>query len=787
MTERPPYLQALGAAAALLALYAITLAPTTWFWDTSEYIATAHILGIPHPPGNPLFVVIGKVWSLLLAPTGLSMAVRMNLFAAVTSAAATGFFFLVTHRVLAGWLGAARTEGTTGSEVPLLARLPLIGAWAGAILAGTAFTVWNQSNVNEKVYTLSVLVIAAVSWLAIRWLDRKDEEGSGWLLVLAGYLMVLGSTNHLMSLLPGPALLLLVLVEKPSIFGDSRFLVRSAAAVFLGLSFNFFLPIRSELQPVINEGEPVCDSMVEAAVAVYSLGKAGCDALAANLAREQYGKPSIFEDPTVRPPAPAEARGAGLMAHQLLNYFQYFDWQWARGADVSSLPGTIYRLPFTLVFLGLGLWGIAVAARSRRGHLVYLGVLALTLTFGLVYYLNFKYGYSLAPPEIGLEMREVRERDYFFIASFHLWGFLAGMGLIAAWRWSAGGREATPKSFRVTSALLVLVFVPLAFNWSWASRRGDYSARDWAYNMLMSVEPYSILFTNGDNDTFPLWYLQVTEGIRQDVTVIVGQYLHTDWYPRQLRLHTSPDRQQPFRPEEAGGIYHEGTPPTRAITYASDDDLNRVPRTPVQLPEDVTLNLGGLAVQYPAGHQFLRADQIALAFIQDSMNDRPIYFASTGGMARDLGLGSWVVKQGLASKLWHENPANSPGVVRTSPNIGGEWIDFERTLHLADSVFSYRGLEEREVWADRATLNIPWHFFYLHLQLAEAAVRAEGDRELANRLVARAERFGITATGGSEAQEGSSGELGIPVDLVDPDPLPEEDSGTMVDTTEPAG
>src|SRR5512142_1655189 len=76
---RPPYLAAAIAAAVVWILYLITLAPTTAFWDTSEYIATAHILGIPHPPGNPTFVVLARAWDLLLSFTGLPTAQRINL------------------------------------------------------------------------------------------------------------------------------------------------------------------------------------------------------------------------------------------------------------------------------------------------------------------------------------------------------------------------------------------------------------------------------------------------------------------------------------------------------------------------------------------------------------------------------------------------------------------------------------------------------------------------------------------------------------------------------------
>src|SRR5258705_1146839 len=96
--REPSYGAAAIAAAAVLLLYVITLAPTTAMWDASEYITAAYTLGIPHPPGNPLFVLLGRVASLL--PFG-GIAYRINLLAAVCSAASAGIWFLVAERVLA--------------------------------------------------------------------------------------------------------------------------------------------------------------------------------------------------------------------------------------------------------------------------------------------------------------------------------------------------------------------------------------------------------------------------------------------------------------------------------------------------------------------------------------------------------------------------------------------------------------------------------------------------------------------------------------------------------------
>jgi hypothetical protein len=718
--ERPPYGGALIATGLIFLLYIVTLAPTTAFWDASEYIATAHILGIPHPPGNPLFVVLAKAWSLLLAPLGLSVAVRVNLFAAFTSALSSGFVFLIAHRVL---VGVVRTRWAA-----------LAGAGAASLIGATAYTVWNQSTVNEKVYTVSVLVIAAVSWLAVRWMDRRHEPGSERLLLAAGYLIVLGNSNHLMSALPGPSLLLLVLLVSPAVLLRRQLWVRLVPLVLIGLSFNLVLPVRAAERPVINEGDPSCESVGGAAVAAFTLGKAGCPALAGVLRRDQYQKP------------PVSMRMAPF-GHQVLNWFQYFDWQWARGADPAEQPGNA-RLPFTLLFGMLGLVGLLAVWESDRRLFAYLGSLSLVLTVGLVFYLNFRYGYSLAPEVVDRDFHEVRERDYFFIAGFLVWGGLAGMGL--AWAWDrVASAMPVRRAHLLTVPVLLVALIPLGMNRSWASRAGDYAARSWAYDLLMSVEPYGILFTNGDNDTFPLWYLQEVEGLRKDVTVIVGMYLNTTWYPRQLQDLTSPGRQRPFLDDQTGGVYDaDAAGPTHPILLVSPEQLDAVGSG--QIPQDVTVPFPGLAVTYPAGTPFNRVQRIALSIIHDSIDERPIYFASTAGLMSEMGLDQWAVRQGIVSKLVLR-PMDEPqpdAFVQGSPQMGGEWFDYPRSMALYQNVYEFRSLRDRDIWFDRATLNIPTHFYALAYQLSDVATLQGAPEATVLELFEDAQAFLVTAEGG---------------------------------------
>ncbi|MDH3206046.1 MAG: DUF2723 domain-containing protein [Gemmatimonadota bacterium] len=722
----PPYGPALLCALLVWALYVITLAPTTAFWDTSEYIATAHIVGIPHPPGNPLFVFVGKAWSLLLAPLGLPVAVRINLLAATTSAAASGFMYLIAHRMLSSFM----EEG----------RFARLAAFFAVIPGATAFTVWHQSNVNEKVYTLSMLIIAAVSWLALLWHDRRNQPGSSRYLLWVVFLLALGSTNHMMSVLPLPGLVVLVLLSGPMRLLRPAFIGRAAALVALGLSFNFVLPLRASLDPVINEGDPTCESFGGAAAAVYASALPDvvsqrlprCQPLADVLARVQYQTPPITQ------------RNAPIGA-QFQMYWQYFDWQWSRGIDPVETPGTA-RLPFTLLFLGLGALGLWAAWRSGVALFSYLAVLTGTLTLALVVYLNFKHGYSLSPEILEPTLHEVRERDYFFVAGFLVWGCLAGTGL--GWLWhSLAGFAKGPRRYAAVSPILAMVLFPLILNWGWASRAGDYAARSWAYDLLMSVEPYAVLFTNGDNDTFPLWYLQEVEGIRKDVTVIVGQYLFTTWYPKQLEALTRPENQRPFD-AVVPGLYEERALPASSITTMTGEQMDAVGNA--RLGEALTVPFPGLAVTYPAETVLNRGHQLALRLIFDSIGERPIYFAAAGGMLSELGLDPWGVRSGLAVQLV---PRSLDGPVpagwgRGSEPYGAVWFDLDHTLRLYEEVYDFRSIRDRPIWQDRSTLNIPLQYYAMALQLADAAESNGRPNEVGQRLREDAALFQLVAEGG---------------------------------------
>jgi hypothetical protein len=341
-----------------------------------------------------------------------------------------------------------------------------IVAAAGAVVGATTFTVWNQSVVNEKVYTPSVLTIALVLWLVVRWADRPASTRRDHDLVLVVYLLALTATNHLMGVLAAPAVLVYVLLTDPRALLRPRFIIVAALVVAVGTSVNLFIPIRAHLDPYLNQGEATT-----------------WPALKAVLARDQFGKPSVFDNPMYPPGGDNPGHTLVLYGQQLLNYVQYFTWQFGR----DLLPGMQRAL--AVLFGALGLVGARRHWRAERRAALAMTTLMLTLTAALVFYLNFKWGYSQSFHGSGLE-HEVRERDYFFIASFAAWGVWVGMGIAALMEGieqavAARAVAGTPARLWAPSALvLLLALVPLAANRLTAPRNGETLARDYAHGPL---------------------------------------------------------------------------------------------------------------------------------------------------------------------------------------------------------------------------------------------------------------------------------------------------------------
>ena len=272
-------------------------------------------------------------------------------------------------------------------------------------------------------------------------------------------------------------------------------------------------------------------------------------------------------------------------------YLRYFMWNFAgRQNDINNQAGELDA--------GNWISGIPIIDNPRlgdqsllpedlgkgnKGHNVYymlpliLGILGLVWQsfagkrgieqFWVVFFLFFMTGIAIVlylnQPPI-----QPRERDYAFAGSFYAYAIWIGMGVAALWRMilyvmnpERGKRNFNPakpdeeelqpesvvnepeklapasRTAAIVAAVIGLV-VPLQMvsqTWDDHDRSHRFAARDYAINYLESLEPNAIVFCNGDNDTFPLWYVQEVEGVRPDVRIINLSYLNSDWYANQMR------------------------------------------------------------------------------------------------------------------------------------------------------------------------------------------------------------------------------------------------------------
>jgi len=732
---RPPYRAAVVVTALVLLGYVLTLAPTVTFWDAGELIAATKTLGIPHPPGTPLFVMIAHVWAMLV-PIG-EYAVRTNLLSAVLSAAAAGFFFLVAHESIR--LYTDKLDDRTAR------LLSLAGAGAAAVLGGFTFTNWQNSNETE-VYTIATFTIAAMAWLAHVWRRERGTDRAPRVLLLIAYLAGVSIGNHLLALLAGPAIVMFMATTLRSapardpiqnrkdwaqvavvagvwalligtglgstgliVLGGLCFLAATVYAVLgnagsfaaltlfiagIGITPYLYMYIRSGQNPPINEAAP-----------------ATFDALLAVIRRAQYPPRTPFDDPTVAHGPGNPGRTLGILGIQLADYFVYFIWQWARAA-----AGWL-QVVVTLVFFSLGLHGSLAQRRVDRSAWWLLAGLFLVTGLGLVVYMNFRPGFArwfdLYP--LGTS-HEVRERDYFFVVSFVVWGLWAGMGLVLLAR--AFLRRAGAVR-RLAPATLMLAAVPLALNWSAASRRHGPDARlaaDFAYDLLNTVPPYGILFTYGDNDTFPLWWAQEVAGIRQDVIVMCLALANTDWYMRQLRDMPVRAVDQAALPPIWRGA---AKPPPDWPLHTMSDSVIATAMMGYVVPQNQELKLGPLRRTLVAGKYLLPNEIVSLSIVQQNVGRRPIVWAITAGR-EFAGLGEYVVQQALGFSLQPSRPDTSSPALDLR-RLASAPLDVPTSERLVWETYRYAGLLQGDVTRlESTTASIASTLSFPFVQLAHA-------------------------------------------------------------------
>lgn len=492
----------------LMIVYAFTLAPGVTLWDSGEFLAAIKTLGIPHPPGTPFYILAAKCWSLLFAPI-FGFARAINVFSAVSTAAACALITLLVSR----WM----------------ASIPS-GICAG-ILAGVMSTVWLSATETE-VYALALLLGVVIVWAA----DRCGTSGDSRWAMFTAYLIGLACALHLSVLVVVPAAAVLLLTSREGSFRlprgprrrdgrtshqpVTRLLLYAFPLVLAGASCILFLIVRAKHDPAINQGNPSTFASLWDVVT-----------------RRQYGVRSIWP------------RSAPFYL-QLGNVVQYADWQFALG--VSDSPGpSFWRTTITLFYAVLGVYGSVKHRLSDRRSWRALVALFISAWIGVVIYLNLKAGPSFGHGIVAEWDHEARERDYFFFFAFVVWAIWAVIGAVRLSR-------------RVPSAFASLPFViaalPIALNWSATNRSspaGDSAAREVALALVEGLPQDAVMFAFGDNDTYPIWYLQQVEGVRRDVTVVTVPLLSASWYRAELarRYHLL----------DARDAYSwEGTPSTRA-------------------------------------------------------------------------------------------------------------------------------------------------------------------------------------------------------------------------------
>jgi tetratricopeptide (TPR) repeat protein len=443
--------------AVALSVFLFTLAPTITFGDSGELIAAAITLGVAHPPGYPLWLILAKFFSLF--PVG-TIAYRLNLMSAILDAAAVGILTLVISRSIPKVCG--RIIPREAFESPVAGVITGSASATAALILAFSPTFWQQSVIAE-VYALNNLFVSLILLFLILWGEAPQKRGP---LLALSFLFGAGQGNHQTLLLMGPAVAIYIFLRNPRIVLSPRILLGCLALFFLGLCLYLYLPIRASAHPPLNWGSPNT-----------------WDAFWFHVLRMQYRNIEV-----VRP--------LSVLAPQLKFFFS--------STASESLP-VILLLPalFTLWF----------ARGEGRAWLLF--TLAAFVFTGILLVILANTELDLNAQDL---LKVYFLPAYTIVAVWIGYG-ISIIGLLALRSLRRLRREAIPMA-AVTALWLLLPASNLVLNHRQASMRGHDFGHLYGDMLINSLRREAVLLAGTDSSYSIPMYLKWVEGRRPDVSIL---------------------------------------------------------------------------------------------------------------------------------------------------------------------------------------------------------------------------------------------------------------------------
>jgi hypothetical protein len=806
-------------------VYFLTVQSNVSFWDCGEFIASSYLLQVPHPPGTPFFLILGRFFSML--PFGDNIAFRVNTISVVSSAFTVLFLYLVAVRVIENF---RKTDSNNFSQ----SLVNYLAAAVGALSLAFSDTFWFNS-MEAEVYALATFFIAIVTWLMVVWNEKADNEDNEKYLLLIAYLVGLSTGVHLMSVLAMVPIVLVIYTRKylqdeehfkrtAYIFlghvgviliiaaalwasaplnppspeehqaFDSKFLMISlfTSAVYMGIFYkkvfhrdSFYIPLilggiaLFAAYPGVVKHIPNLLAMLGGnditlnvvifflligviGYLIYWSGKEDKQTLhmvfksllflivgfssyamiiirsnqdtpinlnspktfpefVKYMNREQYGDQPIFKRRFTHEP---HQQGVYNNYSSDLDFFwnyqmnhmfnRYLMWNYVGRESTVQDAGVDFSELFAIPLI-LGLFGLFYHYQKDWKMASVFLIMFIFLGYLTAFYQN-------------QQQPQPRERDYFYTGAFFvfsLWVALGARGIYELVENSIKNIKLL-KPISIGLMIILIILVPinmLRANYFQNDRSRNYVPWDYSYNLLQSVAPNSIIFTNGDNDTFPLWYLQDVEGVRRDVRIANLSLLNTDWYILQLKNtepHGAPKVKMSLSDAQISRIA-----PSQWKTRKIDIPLSKETFENFGVTDTSLINEGKISWDMEPTVNFgniqaVRAqDIVAMDIVRSNLDERPIYFAVTTPDNSKIGLDNYFEMEGLAFRVVPKKSKDFFSAVNEEilwKQLMEEPEDFSRSYKPG---FKFRGLSDSTIFMDnnhkRLTLNYRNSFIRLTL------------------------------------------------------------------------